>query len=170
MKKGIIIAGFSGIGKTTLAKKYKNVIDLDSAEFVYDDSNILHVPFEKRKGEKRKPNINWPNNYINAIKEAIHQYDLVLVWDREDIIEEYIKNDIDFILCYPTKEDLNEYIKRFRARGNTEKYIQMKLKQYDEKIKLFKNLKIEKIILTNNETIEDYLKKNNFELKQEEKK
>jgi len=170
MKKGIIIAGFSGIGKTTLAKKYKNVIDLDSAEFVYDDSNMLHVPFEKRKGEKRKPNINWPNNYINAIKEAIHQYDLVLVWDREDIIEEYIKNDIDFILCYPTKEDLNEYIKRFRARGNTEKYIQMKLKQYDEKIKLFTNLKIEKIILTNNETIEDYLKKNNFELKPEEKK
>ena len=77
MKKGIVIAGFSGIGKTTLAKKYKNVIDLDSAEFVYNDSNMLHIPFEKRKGEKRNPNINWPNNYINAIKEAIHQYDLV---------------------------------------------------------------------------------------------
>ena len=166
MKKGIVIAGFAGIGKTTLAKKYKNVIDLDSAEFVYDDSNMLHIPFEKRKGEKRNPNINWPNNYINAIKEAIQQYDLILVWDRQDIIKEYIKNDINFTLCYPTKEDLPQYIERFRNRGNTEKYIKMKLKQYDEKIKLFENLEKEKIILTQNQTLENYLKENNFELKQ----
>lgn len=164
MKKGIVISGFSGIGKTTLAKKYKNIIDLDAAEFVYDDSNMQHIPFEQRKGEKRNPNINWPNNYINAIKEAKQNYDFVLVWDREDIINEYIKNNINFILCYPSKEDLNNYVKRFRNRGNTEKYIKIKLKQYDEKIKLFDNLNVKKIILTNNETLEEYLKKKNFEL------
>ena len=97
MKKSIVISGFSGIGKTTLAKKYKNVIDLDAAEFVYDDSNIIHIPFEQRKGEKRNPNKNWPNNYIRAIKDAIQRYDLILVWDREDIIGEYINDIIEIV-------------------------------------------------------------------------
>ena len=77
----------------------------------------------------------------------------------------FSKNDINFILCYPIKKDLNEYVKRFRKRGNTEKYIQMKLKQYDEKIKLFESLKQEKIVLTQNQTLENYLKDHNFELK-----
>lgn len=70
MNKKIVIAGFSGIGKTTLASKYKNVIDLDAAEFVYDDSNMLNIPFEKRKGEERKANPFWPQNYIKAIKKT----------------------------------------------------------------------------------------------------
>lgn len=164
MKKGIIIAGFSGIGKTTLSHKYTNIIDLDSAEFVYDDSDILHVPFEKRKGENRKPNPYWPQNYINAIKKAILEYDIVLVWDRQDIINEYLNNNFEFILCYPSKEDLTNYIQRFKNRGNSEKYIKMKLSQYDEKMIFFETLNVPKIILSNNKTLEDYLKENNFKL------
>lgn len=164
MSKRIVIAGFSGIGKTTLASKYKNVIDLDAAEFVYDDSNMLHIPFEKRKGEERKTNPFWPQNYINAIKKAQKKYDIILVWDREDIIKEYINNEIDFILCYPSKDSLKNYIKRYRARGNSEKYIKWKLAQYDDKMKYFKSLNVKKIVLTDNQTIEDYLKQKNIKL------
>ena len=164
MGKGIIIAGFSGIGKTFLGNKYKNVLDLDSAKFVYDDSEILHIPFEQRKGEPRKPNSNWPQNYIDTIKEATIKYDIVLVWDRQDIIKEYIKNDIEFTLCYPEKGDLEKYIERFRNRGNTEKYIKMKIKQYDEKMDMFKNLNVPKVILKNNKTLEEYLIEKEYKL------
>lgn len=164
MGKGLVIAGFSGIGKTTLASKYKNVLDLDAAEFAYDDSDILDIPFEKRKGEKRKANPFWPQNYINALKEAQREYDVILVWDREDIIKEYINNGIKFILCYPSKDDLGYYIQRYRDRGNSEKYIKWKLAQYDDKMKYFKSLNIPKIILTDNNTIEDYLKNKKFKL------
>ncbi len=153
MGKGLVIAGFSGIGKTTLASKYKNVLDLDAAEFAYDDSDILDIPFEKRKGEKRKVNPFWPQNYINALKEAQREYDVILVWDREDIIKEYINNGIKFILCYPSKDDLDNYIQRYRDRGNSEKYIKWKLAQYDDKMKNFKSLNIPKIVLTDNNTI-----------------
>lgn len=164
MKKGIVIAGFSGVGKTVLGTKYKNVLDLDAAEYVYDDSDCLHIPFEKRKGEKRKLNSSWPQNYIVAIQDALYKYDFILVWDREDIIREYMKNDIAFILCYPSREDLSYYVERYRSRGNTEKYISWKLAQYDEKVKFFETLSVPKIILDNRKTLEDYLKEKHFSL------
>ena len=39
LKTNLIIAGFSGIGKTYLGNKYKNVIDLDPAPYAYTDDN-----------------------------------------------------------------------------------------------------------------------------------
>lgn len=33
--KGILIAGFGAIGKTTLTQKYDNMIDLESSNFKY---------------------------------------------------------------------------------------------------------------------------------------
>lgn len=161
-EKRIIIAGFSGIGKTTLAKKYKNVIDLDASEYVYDETDLLDINIEKRKGEYRKPNLNWPSNYIEAIKKSLNKYDIVLVWDREDIIEEYIKNEFNFIVCYSSKNDLDNYVKRYKNRGNTDKYIKMKLSQYDKRIKLYDELRLKRIILNNNETLENWLLKNNY--------
>ena len=160
--KKIIIAGFSGIGKTTVGKKYENVIDLDASQYVYDEKDLLNIDIEKRKGEYRKPNPNWPGNYIDAIKTAMNSYDVILVWDREDIIEEYIKNKFNFVVCYPSKNDLDNYVQRYKNRGNQEKYIKMKLSQYNNRIKLYDKLNLEKIILDNNETIEDWLLKNNY--------
>lgn len=160
----MVIAGFSGIGKTELAKKYKNVIDLDAAPYVYDDSDILDIPFEERKGMKRKDNSEWPNNYIKAIKEAIIDYDFVLVWDREDIIYKYLEEGINFTLCYPNVDDLILYSERFKDRGNTDEYIDWKTNQYYEKISFYESISVDKIVLKNNETLEDYFIKNGFNL------
>ena len=147
-----------------MAKKYSNVIDLDSAKYVYDDSDMLHIPFEQRKVLKRKANPDWPNNYIKQIKQCKKDYDIILVWDREDIIKEYLNNNIGFMLCYPSKEDLKYYISRFKNRGNSEEYIEWKINQYGEKIKNFEELNVEKIVLTDNETLENYLIKNKYKL------
>ena len=67
-KKGIIISGFGGVGKTYLAKKYKNVVDLESSPFKYDYSNIENLDYEKLKGEpNRIIRKDYPENYIKAI-------------------------------------------------------------------------------------------------------
>ncbi len=34
MSKSILVAGFGAIGKTTLASKYKNILDLESSLFL----------------------------------------------------------------------------------------------------------------------------------------
>lgn len=160
----LIIAGFSGIGKTTLGKKYKNVIDLDSAEYAYDDTDISYLSLEQRKGMSRKKNKNWPENYIKAINEAKEKYDYVLVWDRLDIINEYIKNNIDFILCYPSYSSLDIYKQRYKDRGNSNVYIEKKIKEYDEKMKFFNKLNVEKIVLDGNDTLENYLLRKGYNL------
>lgn len=49
MNKPLIIAGFAGIGKTTLAKKYKNVIDLESSIYKWDNTGFEDVQLNKEK-------------------------------------------------------------------------------------------------------------------------
>ena len=156
----IIIAGFAGVGKTTLGKKYKNVIDLDAAEYVYDDKELEHLTIEQRKGMNRKANPNWPQNYINAIKEALNDYDIVLVWDRPDILKEYEKNGFDYWIVFPTEEEIQNYKIRYLGRGNSQEYVDKKLKQYVEYSKIFKEKNVKKVTLAANETLEDYLLKN----------
>lgn len=52
---GILIGGFKAIGKSTLSKKYSNVIDLESSNFEYIiDENIKNIPVEQRKGLKNR--------------------------------------------------------------------------------------------------------------------
>lgn len=74
---GIIIAGFATVGKSVLGKKYKNVIDLESSPF----KNIMRtdLSIEGQKGTKREENPLWPQNYYDAIIDAVKKYDVVLV-------------------------------------------------------------------------------------------
>ncbi len=55
---GILIGGFKAIGKSTLAKKYSNVIDLESSNFEYlMDEELKRIPVEQRKGLKNRKKI-----------------------------------------------------------------------------------------------------------------
>ena len=60
MSKGIIVAGFGAIGKTTLQQKYKDVIDMESGMYQWDNVGFEDIPYEKRKGTTdRKRNKEW---------------------------------------------------------------------------------------------------------------
>lgn len=85
-----------------------------------------------------------------------------------DIVNEYLKNNINFIICYPEEICLEEYKNRFLKRGNSKDYVKMKINEYYEKVKYFNTLPIKKIILKEKETLEDYLIKNNINLKEKD--
>lgn len=160
MKKSIVIAGFGGIGKTVLASKYKNVIDMESSPFKYDYTCVPREMYEKLKGDKsRKPNPDFPQNYIDAIKEAQKYYDYVLVWmDVRNMLDLYEKNGIDYVLIYPDEESVNAcYLDRYIGRGNTLAFYESAIKWYYECLDAIKNNSHKKIVLTNSQTLEDYL-------------
>ena len=79
--KGIIVAGFAAIGKSTLASKYSDrVIDLESGEYQWDNRECENIPCDQPKGSTvaRCPNPEWPENYYKAIIDAVEHYDIVL--------------------------------------------------------------------------------------------
>lgn len=166
MKDGIVIAGFAGVGKTTLAKKYKNVIDIESSPYRWDYTNVDTTNLESLKGTKdRIKNANFPENYINAIKEAKKKYDVILVWlHPEEILPYYEANNIDYYLCFPNKEALKEYEDRYITRGNNQDYIHKVLSSYEKRYSQFKLNPHKHIELSLGETLETALIKMEIKL------
>ncbi len=166
MKLPLIIAGFAGIGKTYLSKKYSNVIDLESSRFVYYYSNVDPKDYEKMKGRRdRIPNKDFPNNYIEEIKKSMEKYDVICVWFNERVFPFYDENNIDFAVCIPTAQAFEKYEKRYRERGNNDVWIDG-VKNYFEKCsKMFENTTKHKIVLQEDEYLEDWLIKSGYDLK-----
>lgn len=167
---GIVISGFGGIGKTELAKKYENVIDLESILWKWkyqekiEQKNLEHY----KSYDKRVPNPDYPNNYIKEIKKNLKKFDIVLVAYSTIIYEELVKNKIDFYLCYPEEDAKEIYLERYKKRGNNKKFIQNCLDYYEKAISEIKQKEAQKIVLQGSETLEDYCKKNNWKLKKKD--
>ena len=69
---GVFIFAFTATGKTSLAKKYSNVIDLESTSYKYLNVNIKD---ESLKSTPREENKEWPSNYFKALTEVKDKYD-----------------------------------------------------------------------------------------------
>lgn len=165
-KEGVIISGFGGVGKTYLAKKYSNVIDLESSPYKYKYTNENKENYEKLKGkEGRILREDYPENYIKAIKEAVKKYDIVCVrYNGDEKIDFYDTYNLNYMVCYPTKKAYKKYIQRFKDRGNSDEWIN-KNKQYFEVVyERCKNFKGKKILLHDDETLESALLKRNYTL------
>ena len=166
MQKKLIIAGFAGIGKTYLANKYKNVIDLESSKFVYDYSNMSQIDYEKLKGTKNRTlNKEFPQNYIDAIRSSIEKFDVILIWLKLEMLPLYEENSIDYIICYPSEEAFKEYKIRYIQRGNNEAWINHVTEAHTKYINALRENKHPKIVLEKGETLESYLLKQGYNLR-----
>lgn len=122
---GILIAGFGAIGKTTLSKKYRNIIDLESSSFKYViDDELKKIPIEERKGLKtRKLNPKFPNNYYTEIVNNLERHHLVLISMHNEIINLLEENGINYYVVYPEENMLDEIVERCKVRGNKEDFL-----------------------------------------------
>ncbi len=140
---------------------------MESSIYKYDYSSIKHPNYERLKGNTdRILNENFPQNYIDAIKQAQKEFDIVMVWLNDEVYDVYRKNNIKFCMCYPDKTDfLNNYIFRYIARGNSQRWINNVVMNYDNTIDKINHMKEKKIVLHNNQTLEDWLLENGYNLK-----
>ena len=155
---GVIISAFATSGKSTLGKKYSNVLDLQASPFKYIMRSDLSV--EEQKGMDRELNPLWPQNFYNAINEATKKYDVVLIQLKPEHFDYFDKNNIKYSIAYPNINNWQEVEKRCIKRGNNDIFIKKQkevfIPYYEDSIKRnYENL----YILNNNETLEDALKK-----------
>lgn len=105
MNKTWLISAFHGCGKTTASRTLKgqiNVIDLESLSFL---------------------NSNFPQNYIEHIKENIGKQDVILVSAHETVRKALNKEGLEYFLFYPSMRRKDEFLDLYYRRGNSEAFI-----------------------------------------------
>ena len=99
-----VYSAFPGVGKTTYFNTTDgNVLDSDSSKF-----------------DKK----HFPENYIEHIKSGLdnESVDKILVSSHKDVRDALVKNGISFVLVYPDRSLKDEYIQRYKDRGNNDAF------------------------------------------------
>lgn len=170
MKNKLLILAYMGTGKTELGYRYNNVIDLDFQDYkyIYDES-IKNLPLEQRKGSTslRTENQEYPNNFINAVLTELETNKIVVSPFIEHVFkaidsEKFKRNakDIRIILVFPMSNNFDEYVDRFKKRGNSEEFILRRKKEFKSLIELFdkaSNDDYEKIIIKQKQFLSEAL-------------
>lgn len=122
---GILIGGYKAIGKSTLARKYSNVVDVESSNFEYFvDENMRNIPVEQRKGLKsRKKNPEFPLNYYNELIANLKRNKVVLFACKREVVDLLRQKGVDYCIVYPEEDMLDEIIARCQKRGNNENFV-----------------------------------------------
>ena len=157
----IIISGFAGIGKSTLASKNPRILDLESSKYKWLSEGLELLDSEERKGLiSRKMNPEWPNNYLKEIFLNQHnkEIDFIFISPTEEILVELETAGIDFIIAYPSLAAKQEMLQRYRNRNNSEDFIQKMDSMYEKILKTLSKRKqrnkIKSKNLCTNSTIE----------------
>jgi len=151
---GIFIVAFTATGKSSLAKKYKNVIDMESTLYKYTDG----FNDESKKSTNREINKEWPNNYFKALERVKDKYDYILVAD--EIVNDFlVENNYEYWVVYPDISLKEEYLNRCKSRGNNDEFIYWYRELWDEWINMSKRdlYAIKHIELKSNQYLEDVL-------------
>lgn len=152
---GIFVYAFTATGKSTLVKKYSNVIDMESTLYKYMESSNED---ESLKSTVRVQNKEWPDNYFKALMEVKNKYDYILISD--EICDNFLhENNFEYWWVYPKEELKKEYMKRCEKRGNNSEFIKWYSKLWKEWIEKCKADKLasKHIELKSGQYLEDVL-------------
>ena len=110
-----IIAAFPGTGKSFYHNNNKETsLDSDSSNFSW-----IYVNNQKVR------NHDFPNNYINHIKENIGKYNYIFVSSHKEVRQALIQNSLFFYLLFPTIDAKQIYIQRYINRNSDKSFIEL---------------------------------------------
>lgn len=131
-KKAVVISGFPGVGKSTtytLLNKKLTILDLDCSSFDKSD---------------------FPSNYIEYIKDNMDKADIIFVSSQQTVRNALVENKIHFTLYYPSKKRKKEFIKIYKDRGDSDKFIKFVNNNFERLINgITEENEYNKIILEN---------------------
>ncbi|MGM0973392.1 MAG: hypothetical protein ACQEW2_10935 [Bacillota bacterium] len=123
-----VISAFPACGKSYTFENsqdcFNGILDSDSSEFSW-------VKDENGKNTAER-NPNFPNNYIQHIKDNLGKVEIIFV-SSHDVVRNALKeNGIDYTIVYPDKSMKDEWLRRFKKRGNEEKFIDFISTNFDK--------------------------------------
>jgi len=147
--KTLIVSGFPGTGKSYFFNtSERTILDSDSSKFDKSD---------------------FPRNYIEHIKENIDKVDVIFVSSHKDVRDALVKEKINFVLAYPSKNLKDEYIQRYIKRGSPEVFVNLISKNWDiwldeldDQVGCYKQEMVSNIYLSD---FEDTLDENGYPIK-----
>lgn len=144
-----VISAFPATGKSYFTKNTSlKVLDSDSSNFswvINEDGTKIRNP-------------NFPKNYIEHIKQNLGKVDIIFVSSHKEVRDALVENNIDFLLIYPNFYLKEQYLERFKTRGNDEKFIKFIDENWDNFLhELISQEKCEKFVLQNNLYISDVI-------------
>ena len=133
----MIIAGFAGVGKTYFCEKTRNAMDFVVMPFKY--SNFYEVSKNLSEEEDIKAHedlelaLFWEGYYYYALLDTYKQYpDEILVIPTVNSILKRLKQEgIPFTVVCPDATDKEEYERRYKARGNSDTFMEIFIGQWD---------------------------------------
>ena len=171
----LLIMAYMGTGKTELENKYDNVIDFDFQDYkyIYDES-IRHLPLEQRKGSTnlRTENPSYPKNFLTDAVQLLNEGKIVVSPFIDHVFRAYDSSDIKFqienlriILVCPTRDNFDEYVERFKQRGNSDEFIARREKEFSSLVDLFEQANnYERIIMKPGQYLSEALEENGIGL------
>lgn len=109
----ILISAFPGTGKSY---------------YVYN-GNWSHYAPEKFACDSDSSKFDkslFPDNYIAHIKKmVVDSYSRIFISSHKQVREALINHNLPFVLIYPSIELKDEYIARYKLRGNDDKFIEL---------------------------------------------
>lgn len=144
----LIISAYPGCGKsytTNYLKEHRPdliVLDSDSSYFSWIWKNGV-------KTEERNP--DFPNNYIQHIKDNMNTANIIFVSSHKNVREALINEHIRYMLVYPDKSMKEEFMQRYKNRGSSEEFIKFQSDNWDKFIDECENedsIKVDKFKLT----------------------
>ena len=153
-----VIFAASASGKTTMAKKYDNVIDLIGGAYKFLDFDLAND--ELQKGRFCQLNPNYPNNYIDAIIQAAKDKNKLLLLPlnksaHDGFVPELHKRGLRFAIAFRT--DLQEVEEIMRSRGNNDDFMKKVLGNYESNIASIVKLSEAVIVIPKGQHLEDAL-------------
>jgi hypothetical protein len=119
---GIVVSGFPGVGKTIFSTSYSEclltITDSDSSSFSWCSDGTRNPDF--------------PRNYIAHIKEQVVQSDFVMVSSHRSVRDALRNDGMHYILVYPDRGLKEEYLERYRRRGNERPFIDTMADNWDD--------------------------------------
>lgn len=148
MKNTKVIAAFPACGKTYYfnnREENNTVLDSDSSKFSWVEYPLMHKDYKQGNETIKFRNPDFPNNYIEHIKENIGKVDYIFVSTHDEVRKALEDAGIKFAIVFPEQSLKEEWIGRCFLRGSGEKFCQLIADQWDDWI-----LQMEEEVVVNN--------------------